>query len=112
MPPSVRMPRRVPARSAPPRVKASSCTLPSIGRVASQGSEKYSRVASRSSPVSSTALMTRPMGTIRMYHPPAAVEFGYRAAVALVGTSRLHWMATRGIPAPAGYVELICSHAP
>jgi hypothetical protein len=41
-----------------------------------------------------------------------AVEFGYRAAVALVGTSRLHWMATRSIPAPDGYVELICSHAP
>lgn len=40
------------------------------------------------------------------------VELGYRSTVALVGTSRIHWMSTRSIPVAAAYVEFVCSHTP
>jgi hypothetical protein len=40
------------------------------------------------------------------------VELGYRSTVALVGTSRIHWMTSRSIPVSTAYVEFVCSHAP
>jgi hypothetical protein len=38
------------------------------------------------------------------------VELGFRATVALVGTSRIHWMTTRSIPVSAAYVEFVTAH--
>lgn len=40
-----------------------------------------------------------------------AVHFGYRITVALVGASRAHWMASRSIPLPPGYLDFILTYA-
>jgi hypothetical protein len=40
-----------------------------------------------------------------------AVHFGYRVTVVLVGVSRAHWMASRSIPLPPGYLDFILTHA-
>ena len=40
-----------------------------------------------------------------------AVHFGYRITVALVGASRAHWMASRSIPLPPGYLDFILTCA-
>ncbi len=39
-----------------------------------------------------------------------SVRLGERAAVSLVGASRGHWMASRSIPLPAGYVDFVDAH--
>jgi hypothetical protein len=39
-----------------------------------------------------------------------SVSLGYRGAVSLVGASRAHWMASRSIPLPAGYVDFLHAH--
>lgn len=43
---------------------------------------------------------------------PACAELGYRVTLALIGTSRIHWMHTQGIPLPAGYEDFVLTHAP
>jgi hypothetical protein len=40
-----------------------------------------------------------------------AVRLGYRTTVALTGASRVHWMLSRGIPVPAGYVDFVVAAA-
>jgi hypothetical protein len=40
-----------------------------------------------------------------------AIHFGYRVTVALVGASRAHWMASRSIPLPPGYLDFVLTHA-
>lgn len=42
---------------------------------------------------------------------PGAVHIGYRATVALTGASRAHWMLSRGVPIPDGYVDFVAAHA-
>jgi hypothetical protein len=42
---------------------------------------------------------------------PAAVRVGYRTTVALTGASRTHWMLSRGVPVPDGYVDFVIDQA-
>lgn len=42
---------------------------------------------------------------------PAAVLTGYRATLALTGASRIHWMLSRGMSVPRGYVDFVIDHA-
>jgi aminoglycoside phosphotransferase (APT) family kinase protein len=35
------------------------------------------------------------------------VRVGYATTVALTGTSRVHWMLSRGVPVPYGYVDFV-----
>ena len=37
---------------------------------------------------------------------------GFRAALVVVGASRVHWMASRGIEVPSGYVDFLWEHRP
>lgn len=37
----------------------------------------------------------------------ADVELGYRVTLALTGTGRVHWMLSRGVTLPAGYIDFI-----
>ena len=39
-------------------------------------------------------------------------ERGFRAALAVIGASRVHWMATNGIDVPDGYVDFLWEHRP
>lgn len=41
-----------------------------------------------------------------------AVRVGYRVSVGLVGASRAHWMASRSIPLPLGYIDFVSANAP
>jgi phosphotransferase family enzyme len=41
-----------------------------------------------------------------------AVAFGYRATLVLVGASRVHWMVSRGVPVPDGYVDFLWDSRP
>lgn len=43
---------------------------------------------------------------------PDAVRAGYEATVALMGASRVHWMLSRGVPAPVGYVQFVADNSP
>jgi hypothetical protein len=45
-------------------------------------------------------------------YPDDSAMLGYRATVALVGTSRLHWMLTAGHQVPAGYFDFIWDNRP
>ncbi len=38
-------------------------------------------------------------------------HLGYSVALALVGTSRLHWMHENGVPVPAGYIDFVLGTA-
>jgi len=38
------------------------------------------------------------------------IDLGYRTTLVLVGTSRVHWMASRSIAPPPGYVDFVCQH--
>lgn len=40
-----------------------------------------------------------------------AVRVGYATTLALTGASRAHWMLSRGVPAPEGYVEFVIDQA-
>ncbi|MGW6502608.1 phosphotransferase family protein [Nonomuraea angiospora] len=41
----------------------------------------------------------------------ADVELGYRVTLALTGAGRIHWMLSRGIEPPAGYVDFVTAEA-
>jgi hypothetical protein len=45
-------------------------------------------------------------------NPDDSAVFGYRATLALVGTSRLYWMLIAGHPLPAGYFDFIWDNRP
>jgi hypothetical protein len=42
---------------------------------------------------------------------PVVVRIGYRTTVALTGTSRVHWMRSRGVPVPQGYEDFVVDQA-
>jgi hypothetical protein len=42
---------------------------------------------------------------------PEEVRVGYCTTVALTGASRIHWMLSRGVPVPHGYVDFVIDHA-
>lgn len=44
--------------------------------------------------------------------PAVDVLRGYRSTMALTGASRLHWMLTRGVDVPDGYVDFLWEHRP
>lgn len=52
------------------------------------------------------------LGGLRGRYDAHAVELGYRITIALVGVSRAHWMASRSIPLPRGYLDFVCAHVP
>lgn len=41
-----------------------------------------------------------------------AVVFGFRAATAIVGASRVHWMMSAGLDVPAWYIDFLWDHRP
>ncbi|MBB5776021.1 phosphotransferase family protein [Nonomuraea jabiensis] len=41
----------------------------------------------------------------------ADVELGYRATLALTGAGRIHWMLSRGMKPPAGYLDFVAAEA-
>ena len=45
-------------------------------------------------------------------HPAADALFGYRATLALVGSSRIHWMLAAGHRVPAGYLDFVWDARP
>ncbi|WP_027346793.1 phosphotransferase [Hamadaea tsunoensis] len=57
--------------------------------------------------------LTDPVADYLSAHPEnaAAVRLGYRTTVALTGTSRLHWMLSRGVPIPDGYADFVLEAA-
>lgn len=48
---------------------------------------------------------------LRSRYDIAAVRLAYDIAVCLVGASRAHWMVSRAIPLPLGYVDFVCAHS-
>jgi hypothetical protein len=40
-------------------------------------------------------------------YDPELVRLGYEVTLTLTGASRVHWMLSRGVPIPPGYVDLI-----
>lgn len=42
---------------------------------------------------------------------PEVVRAGYATTVALTGASRAHWMLSRGVPVPPGYIDFVIDQA-
>jgi hypothetical protein len=54
-----------------------------------------------------TDLSTDYLSGLSCSHPASSALLGYRATLAVVGASRLHWMLAGGHQVPAGYVDFI-----
>ena len=50
--------------------------------------------------------------TAQDHWPPQDVVLGFQATLALVGSSRAHWMLSRGTPLPEGYVDFLWNNRP
>lgn len=57
------------------------------------------------------SLLSLYIGELDGRYDAEAVQVGYRVAVGLVGASRTHWMATRSIPLPPGYIDFVLTQA-